>query len=457
MEDLDYDAAESTIKIHEITTDETNREILRRLKENDPDFVGMWVKDDREDNCDYCPEGAHDMGWLGYVIGKNTILRKLNLRTNIFQRFNNSAIEAFCTGVNSNRSIQIIRFSIMDLSGGEIFQSLRPFFGSNSNLAELKVQKCVFGIGCARQLSVALRGCNTSLKSITIGYNQMGDGEQSVEIIESLVGHPKLESLELFGMNICGNECRALASLLSQSFTELRELNLYLNDIDDEGVDALVGALPNSELGNLTLSENPNITARGWKSIAAMLKNPYCNLKKLHLIDNNIDDEGALVFAYAMARNSKLKVLCLSLNAITTEGYFCFSKVLCNTSSINRTFLSNHTLEHLGVGVPNKIPDDIQYLLDLNSSDYDKRQVAIKKILKHHQHFDMQPFFEWDLKVLPIAVDWFERAQSIANEHEARIGKQKLGTIYQFIRAMPEVFEPAPGVGDKRKRSVKVY
>ena len=45
MEGYDYDAAASTIKLEDITTDRTNREILRRLKDNDPNFVKLWVTD----------------------------------------------------------------------------------------------------------------------------------------------------------------------------------------------------------------------------------------------------------------------------------------------------------------------------------------------------------------------------------------------------------------------------
>ena len=84
----------------------------------------------------------------------------------------------------------------MDLSGGEIFQSLRPFFENNNNLSEIEVEECQFGPGCARQLSLALRGCNKSLKYVRFAYNQMGD-EQLVDIIEALSAHPQLEKLEL--------------------------------------------------------------------------------------------------------------------------------------------------------------------------------------------------------------------------------------------------------------------
>ena len=67
---------------------------------------------------------------------------------------------------------------------------------------------------------------------------------------------------------------------------------------------------------------------------------------------------------------------------------------------------------------------------------------------------DMRPFFEFELKVLPIAVTHFERARSIEingggvmtrqnsyPRHRTSIDKHKLSAIYQFIRAMPEVFE----------------
>ena len=43
MEGYDYDAAASTIKIDDITSDKCNREILRKLKENDPGYVSLVV------------------------------------------------------------------------------------------------------------------------------------------------------------------------------------------------------------------------------------------------------------------------------------------------------------------------------------------------------------------------------------------------------------------------------
>ena len=49
MEGYDYEAAASTIKTEDIARDETNQQILRRLKRNDPDFDHLWVRGSRLD------------------------------------------------------------------------------------------------------------------------------------------------------------------------------------------------------------------------------------------------------------------------------------------------------------------------------------------------------------------------------------------------------------------------
>ena len=72
----------------------------------------------------------------------------------------------------------------------------------------------------------------------------------------------------------------------------------------------------------------------------------------------NIGDEGAEALADGLMGNTTLKHLVLTPNSagITNTGWAAFSRLLCDTSSINNTFRSNHTLEHIGGGyhyVPN--------------------------------------------------------------------------------------------------------
>ena len=60
-----------------------NRIILRRLRRNDAgDKKTLWIQNHHEKKgkkcIDYCPEGAYDMGSLGYFVGKSDHLDPLN-------------------------------------------------------------------------------------------------------------------------------------------------------------------------------------------------------------------------------------------------------------------------------------------------------------------------------------------------------------------------------------------
>ena len=79
-----YDAHANTVNIDDITTNTQNRKVLRRLRNNnaadfneDLELHNLWINNDYEDENDYRPEGAEDLGWLGYFIGKSDYLQKL--------------------------------------------------------------------------------------------------------------------------------------------------------------------------------------------------------------------------------------------------------------------------------------------------------------------------------------------------------------------------------------------
>mmetsp|Transcript_26470 Transcript_26470/g.48708 ORF Transcript_26470/g.48708 Transcript_26470/m.48708 type:complete len:486 (+) Transcript_26470:181-1638(+) len=418
-----------------ITSCEKNREILRRLKDNDPDFTEVSVNaQDQPAAGEYVfiPTCLRELGWLGYFIGNNTHLRVIVLYSHDVLDNN---LERFCRGLCRNRSIQKISFR--DYSGGEIFQLLSPFLNNNHNLMEIGAGDSNLGEEGCRLLSLAIAECSKSLTRCTLSIGN-GDG-QLVDIIASLSMHPQLQELQLNGTNIGRIESIALATLLPWTTTELHTLDLSNNDIDDEAVEALMSALANgNKLRKLILCNN-FIRARGWRAISTLLASPNCNLEQVFFTDNRINDEGAVIFASVLANNCKLKRLALSYNAaITAEGWAAFSKLLCNTSSVNKTFLSNHTLQDMG-GRDATVPPDVSSYLDLNTGT-DKKQVAIIKILQNHHHFNMQPLFEWDFKALPLVIGWFERAAACPTDFNANIGNRKLSSIYQFIRGIPPLY-----------------
>ena len=273
-----------------------------------------------------------------------------------------------------------------------------------------------------------------------------------VDVIVAISMHPQLEHLDLSsnGTDIGRNECTALATLLRCTTSELRTLNLGLNNIDDEGVEVLVDALANvsNKLQQLVLRQNSSITTRGWKALSTLLEMPRSNLTSLDISRNNIGAKEALVFAKALGNNSTLKRLAAFVGGnmhTPVDGWRAFSQLLCDTSSVNKTYLSNHTLENLTSdwrSYDQSIPNDILSLLDLNSSSEDKKVVAMAKILRNHSYFNVEPFFEWEFKVLPLIICWFAKAYYDTGEYRDRlkIRRMKLSTIYDFIKEFPMLY-----------------
>ena len=447
----EYEAQADTINVDNIATDSNNRIVLMQIKRNDANddqINELCIQNHHDDEWEadcvyYCPEGAYDMQWLGYFIGKSDHLRRLFIYsfTPTSEATVRDDIEPFFTGISSNKSIQEIFFSGVDLFGGEIFTMLTPFFDNNYNLTTIIIIECVWGDEGARLFALALgSSTNKSLQNLDLQNNNIVE-EGMVDIITALSMYPHLQQLYFEGNHLRNNGCVALATLLRCSATELEYLNISRNEIGDEGIEALVPALANcSHLERLFLSNNPSITTRGWQSLATILEAPNSNLKELFIArNNNVDDEVAAAFANALANNRTLHTLGMTNNPITAVGWEAFSKLLCDTSGVNATFLSNHTLRY--VGHEQQENAIIEPLLELNRRD-DKKEVATIKILHNHEDFDMQPFFEWEFKFLPLALGWLERASStpLPRDFEPNIEPSKLSTIYQFVRGMPLLY-----------------
>jgi len=256
-------------------------------------------------------------------------------------------------------------------------------------------------------------------------------------IIESIRGKELLTSLELIDLGIGRNGCNALASLLR-------------ND----------GCGSHSEKGELCYNNNSN--------------NNKCNLVSIDLArDYTLDDECAIILAEALKYNTKLESLTFPTRnaAITKQGWSAFSKALCDTSSINDIYCSNHTMKYLGHRAP---PSAIvsgsrsgsrgRSLFPFTRLDNckdgalqkrAKQKVAMKKILRHHPHLNMDAFLlEWDMKMLPTVVTWLDRAKQVlicddaaatieednnVQQRRRSVEVRKLDVIYQFLHAMPEI------------------
>jgi len=227
-------------------------------------------------------------------------------------------------------------------------------------------------------------------------------------------------------------------------------------DINDEGLQALSkDAINNCEDLDLTCNY---ITGFGFRHLSNSLQSESCPLEYLRLGNMDIGDDGTEVLARGLVGNKALRALYFIGDYDTDfpfshAGWAAFSTVLCNTSTVNDTYLSNHTVQELCDGVweefDSNIDEDVVLYLRLNRVH--PQHAARCKILMNHNHLNMAPFLQWGLKCLPLAVSWFERAKpcttlSIHYHDERRILEESdeefesrvLTALYEFVRGVPK-------------------
>jgi len=400
---------------------QNNRDVIRRLtndSENTSDEPGdlqyNYLPNDEPDDLQYYvhPKCDNELELLGRLVGM-TPLKKLSLIGSEPTPLNGEpslSINPFFIGLSNNKSIsEIILFWYHGPQAMLCKGSMRFSIWLNED----------FGNQMAAILSAAMK--NKILHTLNIRWNGGIDiGEEEIDVLAN-----GLPNSNLLNLDICG-------------------INTLVSSVK---VDALVAALPRSNLVSLSLI-NVDIGKSEVKALARTLKADPC-LENLGLA-SGISIDGLVVIAEALANNSHLKRVSLSYNVVTSECWKAFSNTLCDTSTVNKTCLSNHTLEHIRDQtvyqppydegfIPR--PQDVVSALELNRCP-NKQQVAVKKILKHHCHFDIQPFVQWEFKVLPLLIHWLEKAAFFSTEFDVNgtIEMRKLTVVYEFIQALPELF-----------------
>ena len=195
------------------------------------------------------------------------------------------------------------------------------------------------------------RNKDNKLTHLNLWDNNITD-EGLTHLTEALMHHEcKLTYLNLMRNNITDEGLKHLTKALIHHECKLTHLNLWHNNITDEGLKHLTKALMHHEckLTNLNLWHN-NITAEG-SHLTKALMHHECKLTHLNLWDNNITDEGFKHLTKALMHHEcKLTYLNLWHNNITDEGLTHLTKALmhheCKLTYLNLTY-NNITAEGL--------------------------------------------------------------------------------------------------------------
>jgi len=474
---VDYAALEASTSVEEITENWSNRDILRSLKNDDLSALWLCAPDLADDYEDYVLCGSPELGWLGHFVTKSTRLESFGIHgREIFYNCSERSVERFFEDLGGCSHIKKIHFAITDLAG--IIYKLGNAIKSNS-ITHWSMDGCFLGIPEATFLFNTFRDDMNSLEELHIDCDDGDEGLNDLDdnvmagCIQSLTACTGMRKLNLNYLKLCNNSCAALSgivpriaallelSLCGNSINDgsveilacglaackhLRSLNLSQNRISDNGLDVLIQGLPVS-VTHVAMGSNAVTLARqlpllrfkkldlmgnafsldGPRVIAASFVDPECRLEELNLERSNIGDEGVTTLVKGLQSNNRLARMYLYGSTITESGWNAFIPILCDTSSINATHGSNHTLQVLG-GTYN-LPKDVETLLHLNS-EQDKSRVAAAKILRTHRHLDMRPLFGWEFGLLPYVIAWLERFA------ESRLDL-KLSSVYEFVRAMP--------------------
>ena len=317
----------------------------------------------------------------------------------------------------------------------------------------------------SRSLSTLFLSDNCRLEYLELGQMSIGDDEAAV-LATGLASLSSLKRLEFWGMSIsdrglqdlvrglanCNLEKLTLSSnMLMDSVSGLRALGalvrkmtnmhtLHLCDsLTDEGLQSFVeGMAYCCSLTKLYLTWNRSITANGLTYLSSLFRAEHCSLSDLSLHHIYLGDDEAAALANGLIGNKSLTSLRFDAQSITVRGWSAFRRLLCDSSSMNDTYLSNHTLVEIGEYRMENTPMDVVKYLKLNETD--NQAAAICKILHSHPDIDVTPLFRFNLMCLPLVVAWFEKAKSCLcnmNESTESFQSRELSAVYKFVRGMP--------------------
>ncbi|MBN3306009.1 NAL12 protein, partial [Amia calva] len=209
----------------------------------------------------------------------------------------------------------------------------------NCKLQKLELKYCSLTAGCCQYLTSSLCTNQSSLRKLELGRNKLGD--DGVKLL-----------LECCGLTAAC--CEDIAFILCSNRSSLREIDLTLNGLGDSGLEMLCAGLrsPNCKMEKLRL-EFCNLTSVSCEHLASVLSGSHSNLQELDLGVNKLEDSGVkLLCAGLNNTNCKIHKLVLQKCALTSKGCEYVALAACTVySKLTELDLSGNAMYDAAVEV----------------------------------------------------------------------------------------------------------
>ena len=351
-------------------------------------------------------------------------------------------------------------------------------------------------------LSNMLRDESCTLKELTLEYNEFDD-EESPIIAEGIRGNSTLETLNLRGSNaVTSDGWKHFFNILRPAtLGALHTLCLDKNNINDEVVTIFMEVFANNNiLKELDLGNNTSITTVGWQALASLFLNTNSAIEKISIANesSSFDDDAAIAWANALSisKNATLKEMWFSPRGITSRGWLGLENLVCNKTSVDTLYDSNHTLSYmygegefeLCEGVPttmdayhefqlscriafcsrrqiaknarqstdNGLPDRIQNLLKKMVNKIDRPETRHEKALRKIVHFylrsgeaNMKEILDMELNVIAHALAMLGYFAKEGHPNPL-LGNGAHTLLYQIMRSVPSLFDVSSNMKNRK-------
>jgi hypothetical protein len=239
--------------------------------------------------------------------------------------------------------------TVLSLKGSRLDRAGLEAFGAglakNTSLETLQLSHCGFEVPDVPILSSAL-ATNQHLTALSMAHCKIGAlpfAEESTNqlclLLESLVSHPTLQVLNIFGMYCTRRAMDALSSLIRAPRSVMWHLGLKNNvrHPDDKlTVTGLFRALEvNIALTYLQVSGN-NVGDDDMEQLAQIVADSNNTLRALNLTANNIGDDGIVAFANKLPGMKGLRLLDVQRNPFTETSKLKIIAALKDNTELER-------------------------------------------------------------------------------------------------------------------------